>query len=183
MDYKKLKLEKVNLVKKIVYLLLFVFVCVSCSRNISITRPKSFKYTYGYLKELKEVKEKYQKDTINFAQITFDENFDNDIIDLELNNFKIYIKKRFTNSKIVNSPIGETVLITVHDSNLFCKFYESNDSICIGSVTKSLKIKFVINGIVYIKNVDPSKGKWFIISNHPPKRVHLEQIVRPPVFD
>jgi hypothetical protein len=159
----------------IISILLFIIIISSCSRK--------FDYNYAYITELKAVKEKYQKDTLIFAEIIFDRLFDHDTIDLELNGVKIYINKDFTNSKKVSGPLSKSVMITKYDGNMFCKFNEGNDSICIGGFNKFLKIKFTINEKIYIKRVDPSKGKWFIIGNYPPKRVNLTQHVRPPVFD
>lgn len=155
---------------KIVIICIFI-IHVSCS--------KSFKYNYAYVTELKAVKEEYQKDTLNFAIINFDRKYDNDVVDLELNDVKIFIRENFTNSKTSSGPLDINIRITKFEGNLFCKFNKVSDSICLGGSTRLLKIKFVINGKKYSKVVDPSKGKWFVISNYSPERVELIQHVSP----
>ncbi len=110
-------------------------------------------------------------------EITFSEYYENDSVDLFLNNQQLVKEKVISNSKLFSGPTDLYIVIFKEEKEYYAKEVGKEDKIYLKKIKEKISFDLVFNNEKHIFNFDLREGKWFVVykSKMPNSKIEIHQ--------
>ena len=110
-------------------------------------------------------------------KITFSEYYENDSVDLFLNNQQLLKDRIISNSKLFSGPVGVAFVVFKEGKHFYAKELGKEDKIYLKKIKEKISFNLIFNNEKHVFNFDLKEGKWFVVykSKMPNSKIEIHQ--------